>query len=661
MKPSLSIDIQPGSAKEKALLRNLKARYDMSANKMQNKHSAYEMAEDRFVAYMPERDVDARRRALRESGKPQYTTLVLPYSYAILMTAHTYWTSVFLSRSPVFQFQARHGEIRSNEQAVESLFDYQLTVGQWLVPLYIWLLDVGKYGDGIIGAYWCEEKIAIPQIVEQEEMFLGVIPTGKMKKKKITQVVPGYVGNKLFNVRPQHFFPDTRRPLHRFQDGEFAARYVEMSWNELKKGEGQGYYINLEALDKLGKGTSSYLDQFGSAGVLQPDQNTAYLNSTDSAMKDMRGLLEMYVELIPSDWQLGSGKYPEKWVFVTDVRHQIIIMARPLGALHNKFQYANIQLEPDGYSLSSRGMMEILEPLQSTMDWLVNTHFYNVRKALNDQFVVDPSRVVMKDVLDPLPGGVIRMKPGAFGQDARTMISQLQVNDITQLHMQDADRLGAMIQRVSGVNDQIMGMLQQGGRRTAQEVRTSSAFGANRLKTQTEYFSAMGFAPLSQILLANTQQYYDLERQYRIAGDLMQVGAERSMMITPENIAGYYDFIPVDGTMPVDRFAQANLWRELLAQAQTMPQVLAQYDTAGIFAWVAQLSGLKNLNQFRIQLMPDGVAQMAAAQGDLVGLGDAVNAGIGGGGPPSGPTGADADRLGGVAEPGQLSGMGQTA
>ena len=55
------------------------------------------------------------------------------------------------------------------------------------------------------------------------------------------------------------------------------------------------------------------------------------------------------------------------------------------------------------------GIVEIIRPLTDVMTFLVNSHFYNVRKALNDTRVVDPSRIVMKDLTVPIPGGIIRL------------------------------------------------------------------------------------------------------------------------------------------------------------------------------------------------------------------------------------------------------------
>ena len=161
----------------------------------------------------------------------------------------------------------------------------------------------------------------------------------------------------------------------------------------------------------------------------------------------------------------------------------------------------------------------------------------------------------------------------------------------------------------------MMGMMEAGGRKTATEVRTSTSFGVNRLKTQCEWFSATGFAPYTQKLIQRTQQNLSIPRQYRLVGDLAQFSPQFAM-VGPEDIAGFFDFEAVDGTLPVDRFAQANLWQMLMGQLQNYPQILAQYDVAKIFAWVANLAGIKNIAQFR--LIPDQQAMMQAQAGNIV-------------------------------------------
>jgi hypothetical protein len=278
-----------------------------------------------------------------------------------------------------------------------------------------------------------------------------------------------------------------------------------------------------------------------------------------------------------------------------------------------------LTFETDMYSLFSRGMLELLEPMNQTMEWLLNSHFFNVRSALNNQFLVDPSKVVMKDIEDPEPGKLIRLKPAAYGQDVRTMLAQFQVQDVTRSNLNDTDVIGSLAQRMVGVTDNVMGMMNNGGRRTATEVRTSSTFGINRLKTNCEWMSATGFMPLATKLTVSTQQLYDLQRKYRIVGDMAQWG-EKYLNIAASDIQGFFDFTPVDGTMPVDRFAQVNLWQQMLGSISKIPQIMGSYDIPKIFGYVAQLGGIKNINQFRVQVVPDAALQAQAQQGNVVPL-----------------------------------------
>jgi hypothetical protein len=162
-----------------------------------------------------------------------------------------------------------------------------------------------------------------------------------------------------------------------------------------------------------------------------------------------------------------------------------------------------------------------------------------------------------------------------------------------------------------------MGLINQGGRKTATEVRTSSSSGVNRLRTLSEFNSALGWSPLSQMFVQNSQQHFTGEQMVRITGDL-STSAPQFLSVTPELISGFYDFVPIDGALPIDRYAQANLWKEILMGLAKMPQVGMQYDLGGIFGWMAQLAGLKNITQFKLKAAPDQMLAQQAQAGNMV-------------------------------------------
>lgn len=615
-------------------------------------------AEDAHYFYLKESDEDALRRDKRDTtGKPQFTTLVIPHSYAILLSLHTYWASVFLSRSPTYQFTARHGEPQTSVQAVESMIDYQVQVGGHLVPYYQWLLDVGKYGFGIIGDYWHTEILPQVQVIEEPAMFEGVIPLeGRTKKKRVTNFVEGYKGNKVFNVLPWDFIWDTRKPLAKFTEGEFAGRRVQdVSWNEIVRGEKDGRYFNLEALKRSVRGGDAERNE-ASQQMLFPNDEELFTGSADGPDKphalQTYKLVELHVELIPKDWELGQSTYPEIWAF-TYANDSVLIGAQPLQGIQTRFPFHIMTNEVDLYTLKSRSVYKILEPMQNLLDWLVNTHFYNVRKVLNDMFLYDPSRVVLQDVLRGGAGARIRVKPSMYGMDVSQAMKQLQVTDVTQNHMADAQRVMGLMQQIVGTSDNFLGNVSKGNRTSATEARQANSMSITRQKTQTEFMSAMGFSPLSQRLLQTSQQFYDQSFQVKLAGD--QVGANRPLVqVAPETIAGFYDFVPVDGTMPIDRHAQAQLWTQMFAQLRNFPELMQGFDLAKVFAYVMQLAGIKNINQFKIEVMPDDQLATGVANGSLRPTGGAA----GSGGAQSGGVGRASAPEAGVRDPARIAQLG---
>lgn len=651
--PSVTQKIPNDSALAKLIRQELRMRVKAWQKSISDKEETWRKAEELVLAYLPEREVDALRRTTREEGLPQYTTIQIPYTYAVLMAAHTYFTSVFMARNPLLQYSARHGESMQQVQAIEALHDYQVLVGQLLAPLYTWLYDSGKYGVGVMGLYWEDRFENITSITAVPELdFMGK-ETGKTQKIRETRRGKVYSGNRLYNIQPWDFIFDVRFPIRDYQKGEYAGVRRKLHWNEVKRRESQGYYMNLDALTRSNAFDTQRVDA-GSEQLQRPEDSSFYQSTEPTGlMLEHPTEIEIYeltVEIIPKEWKLGGSDFPEKWVFTMTTDGGVLLGAQPHGAFHAKFPYNVLTMEPEGYGLIPRGIPQTLEPVQQTIDWLVNSHFYNVRAALNNKVIVDPSRVVMKDVLNPLPGGVIRLKPEAFGTDPKLALTQMNIVDVTRTHLADLQMMYGMGERTVGVNDQIMGMLSTGGRKTATEVRTSTSFGVNRLKTVTEYFSATGFDPLSQMLLQNTQQYYDQEQKFRIAGDLTASAGQSFMEITPESIMGFYNFVPVDGTLPIDRYAQASLWKELMTQVRAMPDVALQYDFARMFEWVAQLAGMKNITQFKIQAVPDQMLLQQLKMGNVVPLG---------GGRPKqkGPSGGVA---GGAINPTQTPGMGPT-
>lgn len=616
--PSLTLAIPALGALHRRLLKNLDQRIKIAKRGQQNRHEKWRMAENNVMAFVPESDIDALRRSRRDNGTPAYTTIMLPYTYANLMAFHTYITSVFFARTPVHQFAGRHGETEQQTQALEAMIAYQVDVGVIMGPYYIWFYDAGKYGLGVVGTYWEKEVNHVAMLQAAGD------PADPAGKVVVTTEVEVYEGNRVYNISPWDFFPDPRVPVGQFQRGEFVAVRRRITWGEVLRREALGFYMNTDELKKgVGKADQSVGGRSEPDSALERPEEFSYNDDWDQSRPSVIEAYEIYVDLVPKEWGLGPSGYPQKWVFTVTADMAIIFGCQPLGYLHCRFPFDVFESEVEGYGTYNRGLPEILQPIQETMDWLLNTHFYNVRAALNNLFLVDPTKVVMKDFEVADAGGIIRLKPEAYGQDMRTFFHQVPIADVTQQNIGDLGLMQNLGEKASGINESMMGVLQGSSRRTATEVRSSTGFGVSRLKTVSEYASCTAFTPHSQKLVMNSQQYYQADKKFRIVGDLALQAGAGFVQTNPALIAGFYDFVPVDGTLPIDRMAQATLWKDIMSALFKMPQLMMGFDMTKMFMWVAQLAGLKNINQFKlapVQMGSPEALQQQAQAGNIVPL-----------------------------------------
>lgn len=601
MTVSLNLELAFKSEKHGKILDMVRERYQLSYDDMSKRWPAWRkiLKESESVF-----DIEEIKRQ-NKSRSDNDMEIKVPFTWAMQQTAVMYLTSVFLARNPVFQYTARHGEGQDNVIALESLIDYQVNVGEMIPALYSWLNDSVQYGLGVVGEYWTEETARVRRRVEKPVTIMGIPILGKTKIVEEFAELVGYQGNKLYAVRPFDFFPDTRVPIRDLQRGEFCGILTEFGYHEIMAKKDQQEYFNLDVLKqaaKAGGGKSSYMRERHITREDSDIPNSDGGGKRSAQISDFLEILEMYVRIIPKDWGLGESTYPEMWVF-TIANDYVVIGCRPSGMMHDRFPFHPLEYEINGHNVHARGMNEIVKPLNDVMSWLFNSHIYNVRKTINNELVVDPSRINMLDFKKSGPGRILRLTANAYGTPPSQAIHQLNMNDVTRGNLNDMLQVKNLMQMILGINDSLMGSLGGTNRKTATEVRSSTSFGINRLKTTAEYFSATGFQSLSRNLVASTQQLYSGDRKYKIAGN--QLTGDNLVTVVPESIAGFYDFVPVDGTLPVDRMMQANMFKELLfGMGKLAPQMLQQYDMGKLYEYILSLNGVKNIDSFKITVMP---------------------------------------------------------
>lgn len=585
--------LHPDKELHPVVLQYLIQRLDMSERKMSRFYARWRVREQQLQAYIDLPKYDKQLKEMNESGAPPViTALTIPYAYSTISTIATYMTHAFTGRKPIFQTASNNAAAAQAAPNMETVLQYQsdsrFMIKRWMQ----FFKDAETYGVAAMKNFWEVEKRL--RTVRTSATMLG---EGKATRELRTV----YEGNELENIDPFMFFPDPRVPMSEVsQRGEFVFWREFTGKHELHRDMDDFGYRYLDNLGAMPQNVST-------AGVSARSLVTGG-EPHPGAAKDSRDTNNAFVQkdecsiwIIPSKLvnpktkkPLGKGTRPELWLF-TIINKKKIIRAIPLEYDHGQHPIVTVEPHSVGYGFGHMSTADYLSPLQDAASWFLNSHIYNVRSVLNNMFVVNPAMVEMSDIRDPKPGKVIRLKRSAMGQDVRTAIFQLQTQDVTRSHVQDLEAVIRMGDMLSSVNDNLRGIQDSGGRKTATEVRTAGEAGASRLAAQARMYSAQAFSPLAMQMSLNTQQFLSTEMEMRI------LGTDKTIMIGPEQLVGDYYFPIHDGTLPLDKVALLDVWKEILLGCSRDMQLRQEFNIGKIFEWTAELGGAKNIESFRNQ------------------------------------------------------------
>ena len=455
-------------------------------------------------------------------------------------------------------------------------------------------------------------------------------PTGAPLKTSVEELV--YQGNTVENIDPFLFFPDPRVPMMQVaKKGEFVFWRQFVGKFTLQK---SGEFMHLDKIGTMTRDgeTQSLRNLRAEGNSLTTGMDDPLLGNQDTSQ--FVQVDEGTVELIPSEFGLGDSDIPEKFL-VTIANKKQIIRLEPFGADHDMHPVAVI--EPYGLGgFGNLGISDYLAPIQDMISWLLNSHIQNVKGALNNSFIYDPSMINEKDLLSDSPNKCIRVRPKAYGVDVSMYFKQLQVVDSTSGHVNDMSTLTRIGDSLSAVNENYRGLQDSGGRKTATEIRATVEAATSRLASHAQYISATGMQDLVTQWSLNNQQYLSREFEMQVLGE---DGAMNSVIISPEAINGDFYFPIHDGNLPLDKVALFDIWQQVLQFVQGDPDMRQAYSLPRIFDFVAKLGGATNIDNFKVQALPQEQIQAQVASGQL------IPAGPIGGALPSGGTMNDLSQL----------------
>lgn len=604
----------PGSKEHQLVKDFLLKRLDFSEREMSKFYDRWRYNERRVQAYIDLNDYEKLMKENNDAGKPaRVVNITVPYMYATIMTIVTYMVHTFAGRKPIFQVEGLSDEAIEKAPNMEAVLQYNADRTRLVRHIFQWLLDQEIYGVGVMLNLWVKETNR--RTVWKQGAALGQANQAIWTPTKANKTT--YEGNTVRTIDPFMFFPDPRVPMSEVaQRGEFAFWRTFESSYMLRRLEAQNVLKFTSAAGPLPKGstTGEYNKSnrsLRSGGESQPGSELGHVSPIESSFVQVD---QGVCQIIPKELGLSESTMPEFWLF-TILNKRQVVQAERFEADHGRIPIAVAEPYSFGYGFGQLGSADFIGPYQDTISWFLNSHIENVRTVLNNMLVVDPSRVEMQDLRHPDAGKLIRIKRAAYGQDVREMVHQLQIQDVTANHVNDLEMFIRLADSLTGVNDNLRGLQDSGSRKTATEVRTTGEAGASRLAASARLRSAQGLTDLAEMMSLNIQQYMSEEFYIQLMGASAQT---RPIRMSPEHISGDFHFPIHDGTLPQDKLAQLDVWKEIFMTIAQDPNLSQQYDAPGIFSWVAELGGAKNLNRFKLNIAPDAAAQAQAQQGNLV-------------------------------------------
>jgi hypothetical protein len=595
----------------------IKIRLTSSEEEMGKFYARWNVNEKKIQGYIAHGAYEKQLKALNEKGEPPKALQInVPYSFAAISTIVTFQLHTLTARKPILAVGTYKDETVESARFMETVLQFNADHTRLVRELFQFLQDAQVYGVGIMRTNW-RETMAM-RTVWREAGGLVLPGVGRVggSKERTRENRLVYQGNEAMAQDPFMFFPDPRVPMCDVNKrGEFVfwREYEGKHRLKLQEAAGEFKYIDNISASLPRNATSGSVRGLLAGGEATPG---ASINVPKQFIQIDQGTME----IIPRELGLGQSETPEKWIFAMGNKNQII-QAEPFIVDHSMHPVVVTEPYTMGYGLGQMGVADYLAPLQDTISWFINSHIDNVRRVLNDMIVYDPSMIEKQDLKRPGPGKLIRLKRAAFGQDVRTAVSQLNIQDVTSGHTKDAETFFRIGEILTSASQNLMGRQDTGGRKTATESRTSAESAASRLSAGAKLISAQAIVDLAEQWSVNTQQFQSEEFYLAIVG---QEGLNNPVHITPEMVVGDFHYPVHDGTLPVDKVALLDVWRQIFSAVQADPELRQQYSISKVFEYIAELGGAKNIEAMRLNAVPDQQIAQQAQAGNAVPVGEAV-------------------------------------
>lgn len=564
---------------ERKIAEYVKACAEMSYHQVSKRYGSWLEADRAHDVYVPPDTTEFREKA------------VIPDTRAIADTVLTYMMAATTGRNPMFQLEGLNRQSRNAALILERVIHQHM-----------------RRGAG-------EANIA--------QVFLDGIRYGFAPTKVVFD--PKTNSNRIVNFDPRRVFPDPRVNWGDWENMQFIVATDYVSTNALMA---TGLYPKLNKYPALQmrdtvprQGNLHHHSQkdFTQGLSVNPNTQTNHGGHTnDFLLGPARVVDECWMRL--QGWEIGIPRLGQVYLVATVLDEGVVIRFQ-LNPYGQQYPWVIGGLYHDVHKHYGQSLYDLLMPMHDISTYLLRSRIDNISAALNNLIFADPTKVMIPDLIDRNPWGIVRTLPGNNPGDG---IFIAQVPDVTRSHLGDISNLNELKQRVSAASDAQQGVPTPDVR-TATEIQRLTQLGSQRLGVLARLSSATTIRPMVRMMVANIQDSLEAKGAIRMdpssmPQQLASLTQDGYLDFDSQMITGDIDYLVIDGTLPLEPTRNAETWMSMI-QVMNQTGLQMEYDVGQIAEEAIRSMGISDLDRFRIseEARQQGLSpsqQMAMAQAD---------------------------------------------
>lgn len=529
-----------------------------------------------------------------------------PLTWSTLQTIVAYMMQVFVAREYVFDVSSPDPSKLAAAKRVQEKLQSEFVESKGVEQFWRWFTAAFTFGVAAVEVSW-EEREAQRTVLRPAEETVGAAQGVEGRYTRSSENAIVFQGNTLSALDPFNTFYDPSVPLADAADkGDYlftrewpskikvkraiAAGLIEKPWKETWKTSVSADYVSEEHLrDRVSSISSKNRKR------MQFDRGSAYIVPADYWSETT--LREMGIE---------DADTPQLWFFIIGNKSQILY-ANPFDNDHQSHPFVVYEPLGDGVSTDPLGLHDLIGSLENTADFLVNSRIAGTRTALNQKILYNPALVDL-DKLTQTDGGLyIPMKRSALATDPKLGLLDFTPKNPAGDNFTDLQLIVRIADMITGMNDNVRGMPNSGGRKSATEVRTTVQQSGGRQSVNAMRASSQALGSMGKMMVMNNVQFLDESFEQ----ELYDNGGNPNEKISLQDFASPFTFPVHDGMMPLDKVGLLQQWAGLFQTIAGDQELRQGYDMDAMFKQLALFSGVQDVGTFRRKEEPAPVAQGA--------------------------------------------------